>query len=1825
MLAMCSPARRFACILPALLSLLAASSATAQVQNPPLAPVLINVFPSRDFVSAQGYSDLDRVTVSVIHPDGTIRSTDPTQPVVPSGGIVEVNHPGGACWFGTTPDIRAGDVVRIDVLSGPGSGRSDATTVANIRCKRPVQISAHTIQVQGTAQDALGNPLPLAGLEARLLSPGDLFDLNGRRTLRAPGDGFIAYDAAGDIHWTATFVNLSQADMDRALAADSRIIQFIGITASTVFENGAAATPGPTPGCLAPLEILPPLPGSELVPPTIPGSFAATVSNFNRVTLTWQPSSDNIGVTSYGVYRDGIVVANVQDPSGSAPAPTGFVDNSVPAGSHVYTVDAADEVGNRSPLTAGITVTTVAQPDANTPAHEPPVLPVSLIAFPSRDFVSNSGFLPDDHVDVLIIRDGKVISSSLNNTPVGDIVEVNHPGGSCWQGATPDLRYGDILRTIARRGDGSIRTADQTHVAGVTCLRAVKIRDDNPATTANEGIIEVHGTAMGQNGERMPLAALEQRIVIPGDRFDLNGRRTIRAGGGQDGTLEYDALGNPLGISWTARYVGLNGNDVARALGGESRVLWLGQNPGLLQEATIYENSDANVPGPSLGCLLPLETIDTVAPTAPTFFTDVPEGLNGRRLSWSASKDDWSVAHYRVFRDGQPIANVPASVLTYLDNPPAGSHDYRVLAYDHASARGPGATGAQQVRNGFGTLYGNASPPSTLDGPPPDVIAPSVPADLAADVNGQDVSLHWSASTDNVGVASYRVYREGANIADVVSPATSYLDADRPSGDHHYRVDAVDAADNRSARSAEVTAHVAPPADLLAPTVPPAVTAAVSPDAFGRDVVVTWGSSTDNVGVAGYSLYRDGMKRADLSATTHSYADSGLALGTDVYTVDAFDGAGNRSAQSAGDTVVIVPDLRTYVVTASAGPNGSVDPAGDTTVGRGADLAITIIPANHYHVADVLADSVSVGAVKSYTFSSVTRNHTLAARFAIDTYAITASAGPNGSVQPAGVTDVPHDAELTVSIIPAEHYHVADVRVDSVSVGAVTSFTFSHVRESHTIAATFAINTHALALQTVGNGAVSRNPELAAYDEMSTVVLTAHPAAGWRFVGWSGDASGDSSSVVVGVTAGRSITATFGDAELPLVNLVAPNGGGVLSAGSVETIGWTATDNLAVTNILLELSTDSGSNWLTIGDGLGNSGSFAWTVPSLPGTRARVRVTARDAAGNSVSDASDTDFEIQSTNVLTRIFAMRADSSNGTGCYPIPGAQGPWRDLGGRYDAELTNFYGTRASGWNGDATAADPERLEFTGSETAAIAAGSVAELQSVAPVTAEVWFRTSHDRPAAAKVECLLEWLQTGKRGMSIALTGGKLVVGLGVWVPTGAVQPDNWYHVAVAKDSAQVRVYLNGARVYTGDNPWNGVQQTPIGIGASVRGLLQERTDDPKSAPRTFNASANKFTDFFTGAIAHVRVWQGAMNDAQALGRFAADRALYPPSAALPAPVRVVSLDAARANGIDAYNTSNITSPWVDLIAPATNANLNAFNGTSRSGWQGNVVAGSPSRLAFDGIDDVVSIPGAAVTELLRAHALSAELWFQTPLTLIGYGMDHHYLMQWLAGIGSPCGMSLAIRNGTLLLDPANTGGQELAKLLPGTWYHVIVAKMPGETRAYLNGARIFTGGSVLYGAPYTAVAIGASTSGGNGVFKDFFKGSVSQVNLWRGAVDDSIAQSAYIGAAPAYISRPAADPAVLSGNSMPVSLALAGPRSNPVQGPMDIHFSLPSSAAAQMEMLDVTGRLVRSVEVGAFGPGHHTVTLGATRDIPAGMYWVRLRQNGRTLTTRAAVIH
>jgi predicted ester cyclase len=172
-------------------------------------------------------------------------------------------------------------------------------------------------------------------------------------------------------------------------------------------------------------------------------------------------------------------------------------------------------------------------------------------------------------------------------------------------------------------------------------------------------------------------------------------------------------------------------------------------------------------------------------------------------------------------------------------------------------------------------------------------------------------------------------------------------------------------------------------------------------------------------------------------------------------------------------TIEAVFEIITYTITATAGDNGSIAPVGETTVDYGSDQTFTITADEGYHVLDVLVDGISAGAIASYTFTNVTADHTIAASFEINSYTITASAGANGSITPSGDISVTHGSDQSFTITADAGYHVDDVLVDGVSVGAVTVYNFENISEAHTIAASFVINTYTITATAGENGSIN--------------------------------------------------------------------------------------------------------------------------------------------------------------------------------------------------------------------------------------------------------------------------------------------------------------------------------------------------------------------------------------------------------------------------------------------------------------------------------------------------------------------------------------------------------------------------------------------------------------------------------------------------------------------------------------------------------------------------------------------------------------------------------
>lgn len=141
-----------------------------------------------------------------------------------------------------------------------------------------------------------------------------------------------------------------------------------------------------------------------------------------------------------------------------------------------------------------------------------------------------------------------------------------------------------------------------------------------------------------------------------------------------------------------------------------------------------------------------------------------------------------------------------------------------------------------------------------------DTVAPTAPTSLASSaVTSTSFTLSWTASTDNVAVTGYEIYT-GATLKGTSATTTFNVTGLTASTAYAMTVVAYDAAGNKSSASTvlNVTTSSAGGADTQAPTAP---TNLVSSTITTSGFRVSWTASTDNVGVTGYNVYRNGTDR----------------------------------------------------------------------------------------------------------------------------------------------------------------------------------------------------------------------------------------------------------------------------------------------------------------------------------------------------------------------------------------------------------------------------------------------------------------------------------------------------------------------------------------------------------------------------------------------------------------------------------------------------------------------------------------------------------------------------------------------------------------------------------------------------------------------------------------------------------------------------------------------------------------------------------------------------------------------------------------------------
>ena len=167
------------------------------------------------------------------------------------------------------------------------------------------------------------------------------------------------------------------------------------------------------------------------------------------------------------------------------------------------------------------------------------------------------------------------------------------------------------------------------------------------------------------------------------------------------------------------------------------------------------------------------------------------------------------------------------------------------------------------------------------------------------------------------------------------------------------------------------------------------------------------------------------------------------------------------------------------MVTTSITGSGEIDPSGDVAILIGESKTFNITPGEGQMIVDVKINGVSVGPVESYTFTiddKSSKNQTIHVEFALEGtfFTIVSTASEGGTISPSGEMSYRKNTDQTFTMTPKDStYYIADVLVDGISVGSVSSYTFKRITTGHTIEVKFERIKLTIIAGSDGNGQIS--------------------------------------------------------------------------------------------------------------------------------------------------------------------------------------------------------------------------------------------------------------------------------------------------------------------------------------------------------------------------------------------------------------------------------------------------------------------------------------------------------------------------------------------------------------------------------------------------------------------------------------------------------------------------------------------------------------------------------------------------------------------------------
>jgi len=501
--------------------------------------------------------------------------------------------------------------------------------------------------------------------------------------------------------------------------------------------------------------------------PAVPTNLSGTGTSVSSLRLSWNAASDNTGVTQYKLYRNGALLTALGNV-------TTYADSGLtPSTSYSYTVAACDAAGNCSVQSAAVSVATLSPFDASTP-----------LVMTGAISVNTSGYQAHITIEKITNRSPYMTSGSLR-------IEL-------WSFATPftgtesgyktaSIRTADITGGLDQLGPYQSLTGLTLNLpynpppAGNTHMVVFVTEYSSTCTQADKFCYDYYVNLHETQAPTVPIGLVASAV----SSAQIN--------------LAWTAATDNVGV---ATYQVYRDGSLVAVLGNVTTFSDIG-----LAGASSYSYSVAacdavdncSAPSASATATTPAAP-DTQAPSVPTGLAASVLGSTQIKLTWVAATDNTGVTSYKVYSDGALVATLGNVTSTMRNTAPDTRYSYSVAACDAA---------------------GNCSAPSAaVSATTPalaDTTAPTVPTGLVArPVSPSAVDLNWTAATDNVAVASYKLYREGSLLV-TLGNVTNYADTGlRAGANYRYTVQACDALANCSAQSAPATATTAAPSQSLA-------------------------------------------------------------------------------------------------------------------------------------------------------------------------------------------------------------------------------------------------------------------------------------------------------------------------------------------------------------------------------------------------------------------------------------------------------------------------------------------------------------------------------------------------------------------------------------------------------------------------------------------------------------------------------------------------------------------------------------------------------------------------------------------------------------------------------------------------------------------------------------------------------------------------------------------------------------------------------------------------------------------------------------------------